>query len=98
MDNLKRFFPECKLSNEEIREVIKQIVGLDDIDICYKCCKYIGKSNKNSNCKSCFQVYCESCTSLLICHEPIKARNREIDTAKCPQCKENSNQMSVEYL
>jgi hypothetical protein len=86
MEDLRLYFPGCKLTSQEIRENIKKILGLEDFEICYMCFKYVGRFKTNSHCGKCYQTYCEKCTQGLVYQEPGK---KGINPGRCPQCLEH---------
>lgn len=95
MNDLTQFFPHCTLKTENIREVIRNIIGMTENDaenhyFCYKCFKYIGtNSPKGVCCKKCFQFYCKNCAIPL----STDRIGRDIDSKKCIQCIENVKEM-----
>ena len=85
MQDLRSYFPGCKLDTEEIRSVIMKILKTDNEEsFCFHCFALITKTPETKQiCPTCFRVYCIGC-----CHRYYKhpQDDQVIDTYKCIQC------------
>lgn len=79
MNNLTLKFPGCKLSNEELRETIRRIVGEEQF-FCLKCFRIVPYDA--DKCEVCYQTYCNDCS-------PAFKTNNKIDFKKCLECEDN---------
>jgi hypothetical protein len=85
MDDLSNNFPGCKMTNEEIRDVIRKILKIENAYFCYKCYAFLSIDSVPNNaeiCKECYQFYCKECSHLFYCPSTV----HEINPYKCIQC------------
>ena len=87
MDNLQTKFVGCKFSTEEIRDVIRTVLKLENGYFCFCCFKFLSVDTLPKNCglcKVCYQYYCGECTKLFVSPE-----RDDIDPYRCLQCVES---------
>jgi len=88
MDDLTKHFPGCKMTTEQIRDTIRNILGIGQYDhfFCYRCFRHVGETTlKTICCTVCYQPYCEKCIPYY-----TGVGTSSIDPAKCGQCIENN--------
>lgn len=74
-------FPDCRLTEEKIRETILEILNFEDYQfVCFGCLSYIGVVNRGIVCDGCGQIYCKTCL------EVLKNDKCQIDQEKCLEC------------
>lgn len=86
MEDITDKFSGCKQTTEELRNTIKNILGLDDAYFCHKCFLFLGVEYLPKNaltCEKCFQSYCERCGNTMT------GTDKKINPGRCIQCYEN---------
>jgi len=88
MEDITQYFSGCTLSTEEIREVIRKIVGEDEY-YCYKCFSRV--TVNFPKCVECYQIYCAKCSERILLEDSKDTVNPKF----CPYCKENKEQLEA---